>query len=201
MKASRNYTVIILIVSINLTSLSLPDIHASDAEIYIRPKFSFLYPTSSRLRAFYDRNMIFMYGCEIDLKSGIYFQLMKYKFQIDDPHELISVSTIWLTLGIEKNFKLFNHVFYGRLGLTYHSDDLLRFHSDYHRIGMQTVFGHKMQLSQNLQIFLEIGYEFENIKESEYITELYDRHQYFLSGRSFQTGGVFITTGFGFQIF
>ncbi|MEJ2628552.1 MAG: hypothetical protein P8078_08355, partial [bacterium] len=174
----------------------------SAAEIYIRPKISFLYPASSHLRAYFDRDMVFMYGGEIDLDPGIYFQLLRYEFLVDDPQESFSVSSIWYTLGIEKNFILFGHNFYGRLGLTYHSDELLEFNSESPRIGIQTVFGYNFQLSPKLQLSLEMGYEFESVKESDYLIESpYDRHQYYLSGRRFQTGGIFISTGLGFRIY
>ncbi len=201
MKISRMYILFVFTFFLSLLLFSSLKAQQSHAEIYLRPKISFLYPASSHLRAYFDRDMEFMYGGEIDLDPGIYFQLLRYEFRVDDPQGSFSVSSIWYTLGIEKNFRLFNHDFYGRLGLTYHSDELLEFNSESPRIGVQTVFGYNFQLSPKLQLSLEIGYEFESVKVSKYITELYDRHQYYLSGRRFQTGGIFITTGFGFRIY
>jgi hypothetical protein len=201
MKISRMYILFVFAVSTILCTLPSFNTRASAAEIYIRPKLSVLYPVSSQVRKYYDRNMVFMYSGEIDLDPGIYFQLLRYKFQVDDPQGSFSVSSMWYTLGLEKNFTLFNNNFYGRLGLTYHSDELLEFNSESPRIGIQTVFGYNFPLSPKLQLFLEIGYEFESVKENKYITELYDRHQYYLSGRRFQTGGVFISTGLGFCIY
>lgn len=202
MKISKNYILFIFILFITLFSLSSLSAHESVNEIYIRPKLSVLYPVSSNLRAYYNRDMIIMYGGELDLDPGIYIQVLKYKFQVNDPYESISISSIWFTIGVEKNFKLFDRAFYGRLGLTYHSDELLLTGSKPFRIGIQTVLGYNVQLLQNMQLFFEIGYEFETIKQGKYLTEsLYDRHQYYFYDRRFQTGGVFITMGWGFRIF
>jgi len=203
LKFLKNYLVIFL----SIFQLSISEAKSSIEDIFIKPAFGLTYPYSKILKSYYDRNQIFSYGIEINVpfnqqNLAIYFIYQKQSFKIKDPSlfENISVNNHWFTFGFQKNYKTDNLKIYGRLGFTYHYDDLSLSSSDDPRIGLQPSFGFCTKLVKNVNYFVEFDYEFEKLSVPSYLSVNYSRHQTYLSGKKFQTSGLQIKTGIAFSL-
>ena len=184
-------------------------VKSASIEYNIRPLVGMLHPTDKILRDYYDRSNVFIYGIDFDIVTdwytlGMYLKFQGYSFKIVEKFGERSyvehIDGIWYTFGIEKFISISPFSLYGRLGTTFHSDNLAFPDSDDVRFGFQSGLGIESNITKRVKLFLEIDYEYETLSVPYYMTYYYSRHQAYLAGENFQTGGVLIQTGVSFSL-
>lgn len=180
------------------------NIKATTNDIYIKSHIGILRPTSTLLNNYYSREIIFLYGAEFTYyfnKYGLYFNFINYSFDVQEDYFVEKIKTTWFTIGLEKIFLANKYSnLYGRLGGTLHVDDLAISESNLSRIGIQPGFGGNIYINNTLIFFIEFNYEYELLKIPIYVTTNYSRHNEFLSGKSFQTGGAIFKIGLSYSL-
>jgi len=183
---------------------------SSVKEVSVSPQLCILIPTSKALKSYYNKNCIFFYGGEVillldRLEIGSYLKIQRYSFKVHDQllqSDYEKISATWCTLGIVKSISVQRFYFLAKLGLTYHLDKLSFSESeDKSRIGFQPGLVIKSNISKKIKFFIEISYEYESMSVPMYMTYQYSRHQRYLAGKKFQTGGILIQSGISFSVY
>ena len=196
------------IISILVLLISVIPVFASDITLSVKPVFEFQVPTSSVLRDYYDRDVVLNFGATAivrhsKLNMGLFVQYLRYDFDVVDEFEMSGREDIVgsrLTIGLQKDVRLKKNMLYGRLGLTKYYDNLAFAISDDKRIGFHAGLGFVYKLSNDFQAFIETSYDYERLSVPMYMTYTYTRHQAYLAGKTFDTGGLFIQSGLSFSI-
>ena len=176
---------------------------ASDFSLSIRPSIGLQIPSSHILKDYYDRNAIVSYGAtglfiNKKLNLGGFLSYTQYHFKVDDPSAFSGTEDIrgsLLSVGVQKSIVFKTVTTWGRIGLSKHFDDLEGFNEDDNRIGFYIGLGLDYNLTDSFGFFIEVMHEFERLSVPEYVNCTYSRHQTFLSGRTFSTGGLFVQSG------
>lgn len=85
------------------------------------------------------------------------------------------------------------------MGLSRHFDDLMIFNNNKdNRLGFSMSFGINYRINNKINYFVDSEFEFEELHVASYISEHVSRHQKYLSGHKFNTGGLSINTGLSF---
>ncbi len=182
---------------------------SASIEYSVRPLLGMLWPTDKTLGDYYDRSSVFMYGIDLDAVTdwyglGMYLKFQRYSFEVVDRFgersRIEHVNGSWYTLGIEKFVSMSRFSLYGRLGTTFHSDNLALVGSDDARFGCQPGLGIEWKVTNRTRLSLEVDYEYETLSVPNYVTFDYSRHQAYLAGENFQTGGALIQAGVVFSL-
>lgn len=203
-----NSTLKIIFIALFVFQLS-PLLFATDYNMSIQPHVGSHYLTSSILRDYYDRNIVFSYGATVvlmneEIKTGVFLKYLRYSFKVSDELLLSGEKDIdgsWLMIGIQKDIPISKYILFGRIGLTIHNDDLAFADSDDKRVGTYYSLGVKYRISNYFKFFCETAYVYESLSVPMYVHIRYSRHQAYLAGKSFQTGGLLIQTGISFSLF
>jgi hypothetical protein len=196
------------ILSIAILMLVAVPAFSSDITINIQPNYEFQIVSSSVLRDYYDRDVVLNFGATAlvqhnKLNMGLFAQYVRYDFDVVDEMAMSGreeISGSRLTVGLQKGIRLKKNMLYGRLGLTKYYDDLAFALYDDHRIGVHAGLGFMFRLSDDFQAFVETSYEYEELSVPMYMTYTYTRHQMYLAGHTFDTGGLFFQVGLSLSI-
>ncbi len=191
-------------ISIMIFLMMTTSVIASDISLSIRPNIGIQIPSSNILKDYYDRNAIVNYGAtglfiNRKLNWGVFLSYTQYHFEADDPSVLSGTEDIrgsLLSFGVQKSIVLKPVTVWGRIGMSKHFDDLEVSNEDDNRIGLCFGLGLDYNLTRRCGVFSEVMYGFERLSVPEYVNCDYSRHQAFLSGKTFNTGGLFIKSGF-----
>ena len=191
------------IISILVLLISVIPVFASDITLSIKPVFEFQVPTSSVLRDYYDRDVVLNFGATAivrynKLNVGLFVQYVRHDFTVRDEFAMYGRAEIngsRLTFGLQKDVPVKKTVFYGRLGMTKYYDHLAFSISDDDRMGYHAGLGFVYTLSNDFQAFIETAYDYERLSLPYYVNCAYTRHQAYLAGKTFDTGGLFIQSG------
>lgn len=182
--------------------------NAQTIELFIKPHAGVFVPASNPLQSYYDKSSIFNYGGEIYFLTGYsgfgaYLDYKKYSVDITDEDQTGSSSwqesSTIISLGLVKNIPVLLFNINLRLGVSAHSDDLA-LEEDKMRIGYSAGIELQREFSDRLGLSLELEYDHNNLSVSDYTTFAYSRHNRYLSGREFSTGGLFFSAGFYIKI-
>ena len=211
--AKREILKFIVILSCFFLFLNYSIVNSGIKEILISPQLNFHRPSSEILREYYNRNHLLFYGCEtilfFDLFSldrlgfGSFFKVQRNSFKVFEPRiDPIQqeIDITWLTFGIINNTNIQNINVLTKIGLTYHWDNL-ELSYDETRLGIQSSLAMNMDITTKIKYFIEIGYEYETLSIPFYLNSIPSRHQYYLAGKEFQTGGFLLQTGVSFSVY
>ena len=181
---------------------------ASDITVSIQPNYEFQMLSSSVLKNYYDRNVVLNFGATAivrynKLNVGVFVQYMRRDFTVRDQFAMYGREEIngsRLSFGVQKDIPMKKNIFYGRLGMTKYYDHLAFAISDDNRIGYHAGLGFVYKLSADFQAFIETSYDYEKLSVPMYMTYTYTRHQAYLAGKTFDTGGVCIQSGLSVSI-
>jgi hypothetical protein len=199
----RKLVFIILIFVIILSDST----KASSFSMILKPLFGLYQPTSTPLKDYYTKNFIFTYGGEVEVllpfyNLGMFFKIQSYTLDIyESVYERdITESAIWYTGGIMKEIDFEGVSLFSKVGISYHSDELALIKTENSRWGFQIGAGMKRKISETVRFFLEANFDYEKLTIPDYRTFAYSRHNAFLSGQNFNTGGILFLLGVEFKV-
>lgn len=197
---------IFLMVSVIL-GICVKSIYSQPIAVYLSPKLSINYPHAKVLREYYNTNFVLLYGGEIaamylPYKTGIYFQYYKYSFDIQDrilTQNFLKEKGEWFSFGVIKkqNYQFLS--VYEKIGIQF-LEDKLALGNNNRRKGIQFGIGMQKKLIGPFFVTFNILCTYNKLSVPEYQTFAYSRHQSFLSGKNFNTGGLQIQFGVQFQL-
>jgi len=196
------------IISIIVLLIAVVQAFASDFTVSIQPNYEFQMLSSSVLQDYYDRDVVVSFGGTAivrynKLNMGLFVQYLRYDFDVVDKLEMSGREEIAgsrLTIGLQKDIRLKKNMLYGRLGLTKYYDDLAFAVSDDNRIGFHAGVGFNFRMSHYVSAFVETSYDNERLTVPDYRNSTYTRHQVYLSGKTFETGGISLQAGVSIPI-
>ena len=189
---------VFLLLSINL--------EAKNINFSLKPSLGGFKPESNILKDYYNQDLIFIYGFELDLLTnfhnlGAYFKINRYSINIEDKIQTgLKETSLWYDMGIMKRLYLRLLYIDFKSGLTIHNDNLSLPFTDGLHYGYEFVISIGKIISDRISAFVEFNYNYENRDIPNYITERYSRRQVYLSGKNFSTGGYILQTGLSLSL-
>ncbi len=161
------------------------------------------HPTSAILKSYFDKSSVFTYGIDVSMAAvsnniGAYIRFQRFSFNVADPYGDEYVRGHWFTLGLEKAFPLEFVYPYGRLGITLHYDTYDLFVKNL-RFGLHSCLGLRFTVTERTKPFAEVGYEYARLSIPDYVELDYTRHQAYLAGEDFQSGGIMMNAGISYK--
>ncbi len=133
---------------------------------------------------------------------GGYLKINRFSFKIEDESQPgLKESSTWYGLGIIKRLYIRSFFFDFKFGLTNHHDKLTTPFSEQLRLGYELGLTFSKNILDQNSIFFAANYNYENVKIPYYVTSNYSRHQRYLAGKSFNTGGYLFYIGISICLF
>lgn len=170
----------------------------------IEPTLGIKYLTASPLRKYYDTDVHFDYGLTFTMfphksDTGLFLKYVKAKIHVYDEnyyHPHIEFSNSIFIIGLQRNIKTNCY----RVGISKHFDNLGDASDNDNRIGFFISLGRYYRINKNIIYFIDAEFEFEDLHVPNYCAYSYSRHQAYLAGKKFNTGGISLDMGLSFHI-
>lgn len=195
MNALKRISIFILLIILNQS------LFAQSNQIFFRPSVSIFNPGSKVLSNFYNKNVILSYGGNLAIitsfhKLGLYLGVNRFSVKIQDAHQPdLTESAALYKIGIIKRYSIGKISLDTKIGLTKRNDDLDAPGSNNSNFGFELGLVLEKHIYGRFASFIEADYNYTHIKIPEYVTYKYSRRQYYLSGKSINTGGYSFNMG------
>ena len=163
--------------------------------------------SSDLVADFYGQHQLPMYGFSVVFRPvhgfwGIYGRYAGYRVTVEDEfaRHPYHFSKNIVVAGLQVNVITVGDIkVFVRLGAAKHKDDLDSFGGK-DRLGVNAGLLLQQSIGKKLSLNTELMYDSENVTVANYVNCCYSRHQAYLAGKSFDTGGLSILAGISYEL-